>query len=625
MACAHKLATLGHEVTVFEARRKPGGLNEFGIAAYKTVDDFAQREVEYILGVGGISVEYGKRLGRQLKLGRLRQQHDAIFLGIGLGAVNDLGIKEDVTGVMNAIDYIAKLRQAPDLAKLPVGRRIVVIGGGMTAIDIASQTKRLGAEEVTIVYRRGPGDMKASSYEQELAQTDGVLIRHWLRPKKLLAANGRLTGVELEYTRVVRGKLEGTGETLRLPCDQLFKAVGQVLVVEDLMAGIGRLALEKGRIRADDEGRTSVAGVWAGGDCVAGGEDLTVAAVEAGKRAALSIDRYLRAGNSSRASQRYAWQHQKRHPGVDTMANLKTVFCGITSPNPFWLASAPPTDKQYNVERAFRAGWGGVVWKTLGEDPPIVNVNGPRYGAIHSSDRKVIGFNNIELITDRPLAVNLREIKEVKRNWPDRALVVSLMVPCEERNWEAILAQVEETDADGVELNFGCPHGMSERGMGSAVGQVPEYVEMVARWCKAHTRMPVIVKLTPNITDVRKPAEAAKRGGADAVSLINTINSIMAVDLDLMAPWPHTDGYATHGGYCGQGGQADRAQHGIGDRPRPGHAQLSDIRHRRHRNLARRGGVHGARGRQCAGMHSRDGVRVQDRRGDDLGPVELDG
>jgi dihydropyrimidine dehydrogenase (NAD+) subunit PreA len=233
------------------------------------------------------------------------------------------------------------------------------------------------------------------------------------------------------------------------------------------------------------------------------------------------------------------------------MADLSVNFVGIKAPNPFWLASAPPTDKEYNVVRAFRAGWGGVVWKTLGEDPPIVNVNGPRYGAWHSQDRRVMGFNNIELITDRPLEVNLREIKQVKRDWPDRALLVSLMVPCEEEAWKKILRQVEETDADGVELNFGCPHGMSERGMGSAVGQVPEYVEMVARWCKANSRMPVVVKLTPNITDIRKPAEAARRGGADAVSLINTINSVMAVDIDEMRPWPATDGYGTHGGYCG--------------------------------------------------------------------------
>ncbi len=234
------------------------------------------------------------------------------------------------------------------------------------------------------------------------------------------------------------------------------------------------------------------------------------------------------------------------------MVDLSASFVGIKSPNPFWLASAPPTDRKTNVERAFRAGWGGVVWKTLGEEgPPVVNVSGARYGAIYGPDRRVMALNNIELITDRDLEINLREIKEVKREWPDRALVVSLMVPCDEESWRKILARVEETECDGVELNFGCPHGMSERGMGSAVGQVPEYIEMVTRWCKAHTRMPVIVKLTPNVADIRHPAHAAKRGGADAVSLINTINSIMGVDLDAMAPVNPIDGKGTHGGMCG--------------------------------------------------------------------------
>jgi len=234
------------------------------------------------------------------------------------------------------------------------------------------------------------------------------------------------------------------------------------------------------------------------------------------------------------------------------MADLSTNFVGIKSPNPFWLASAPPTDKQYNVERAFEAGWGGVVWKTLGEaGPPVVNVNGPRYGAIWGADRRLLGLNNIELITDRDLEINLEEIKATKKNWPDRAVVVSLMVPCEEEPWKKILGRVAETGADGVELNFGCPHGMSERGMGAAVGQVPEYIQMVAEWCKQHTDMPVIVKLTPNITDIRRPAEAAMRGGADAVSLINTINSITSVDLDNFAPEPTIDGKGSHGGYCG--------------------------------------------------------------------------
>ncbi len=234
------------------------------------------------------------------------------------------------------------------------------------------------------------------------------------------------------------------------------------------------------------------------------------------------------------------------------MADIRNTFAGIKSPNPFWLASAPPTDKAYNVERAFKAGWGGVVWKTLGEaGPPLVNVNGPRYGAVWGGDRRLLGLNNIELITDRDLHVNLREIKQVKKDWPDRALVVSIMVPCEEAAWKKILPLVEETGADGIELNFGCPHGMSERGMGSAVGQVPEYIEMVTRWCKASTRMPVIVKLTPNITDIRFPARAAQAGGADAVSLINTVSSITSVNLDNFSPEPSIDGKGSHGGYCG--------------------------------------------------------------------------
>ncbi|HUB12857.1 MAG TPA: NAD-dependent dihydropyrimidine dehydrogenase subunit PreA [Acetobacteraceae bacterium] len=232
------------------------------------------------------------------------------------------------------------------------------------------------------------------------------------------------------------------------------------------------------------------------------------------------------------------------------MADLRTSFAGIRSPNPFWLASAPPTDKAYNVARAFKAGWGGVVWKTLGEDPPIVNT-ASRYGAVSYNGARIAGFSNIELITDRPLQLNLDEIKAIKRDWPDRAVVVSLMVPCAEQSWQRILALVEATGCDGVELNFGCPHGMSEREMGSAVGQVPAYVEMVTRWCKQHTRLPVIVKLTPNVTDILAPAAAAQRGGADGVSLINTVQSITGVDLDLMAPEPVVDGKGTHGGYCG--------------------------------------------------------------------------
>ncbi len=235
------------------------------------------------------------------------------------------------------------------------------------------------------------------------------------------------------------------------------------------------------------------------------------------------------------------------------MADLSSEFLGIKSPNPFWLASAPPTDKGYNVNRAFEAGWGGAVWKTLGQDPAVVNVNGPRYGVRHSNDRRVVGFNNIELITDRSLKVNLDEMRQIKKDWPDRALVASIMLPMEEKVWAEHVPMIEDTGADAFELNFGCPHGMSERGMGAAVGQVPEYLQRMAEWCKKYASIPVIVKLTPNVTNILLPARAAIAANADAVSLINTVNSIMRVDYDTLSMYPNTDGMGSHGGYCGEG------------------------------------------------------------------------
>jgi len=292
LACAHKLATLGHAVTLFEAREKPAGLNEYGIAAYKTPDGFAAREAAFILDVGGITLKTGVALGRDITLASLQDDYDAVFLGVGLGAVNALGIDtETLPGIEDAVAFIARLRQAAHPGDMAIGRRVVVIGGGMTAIDIASQAKRLGAEEVTIVYRRGAEAMNASRYEQELAQTDGVLIRHWLNPVELASRGGVTSGIIFEYTKVADGKLIGTGERLTLACDQVFKAIGQRL--DD--AAEDALVLKDGRISVDGERRTSLAGVWAGGDCVAGGDDLTVVAVEDGKQAALSIDRALRA------------------------------------------------------------------------------------------------------------------------------------------------------------------------------------------------------------------------------------------------------------------------------------------------------------------------------------------
>ncbi len=230
------------------------------------------------------------------------------------------------------------------------------------------------------------------------------------------------------------------------------------------------------------------------------------------------------------------------------MADLSVTMCGIKSPNPFWLASAPPTNTGDQIARAFDVGWGGAVWKTLGE--PVDNVYS-RYSSLDLNGQKMMGFNNIELITDRSLEVNLIEIQEVKRRYPDHALIVSLMVESNPQAWDEIIKQVEQAGADGIELNFGCPHGMSERGMGSAVGQVPEYTCDITGWAKASATVPVFVKLTPNITDIRVAARAAKNGGADAVSLINTINSITGVDLDSMIPRPVVGNKSSHGGYCG--------------------------------------------------------------------------
>jgi dihydropyrimidine dehydrogenase (NAD+) subunit PreA len=229
--------------------------------------------------------------------------------------------------------------------------------------------------------------------------------------------------------------------------------------------------------------------------------------------------------------------------------NLVTEICGIRSPNPFWLASAPPTNTGAQVRRAFEAGWGGAVWKTL-DFQPIVNVSS-RYGAVDYDGRKIMGFNNIELISDRTLEENLAEIREVKREFPDHALVVSLMVESNQESWHEMVKRVEDTGCDGLELNFGCPHGMSERGMGSAVGQVPEYTEMITSWVKEMAQTPVLVKLTPNISDIRAIGRAAQAGGADGLSLINTVNSIIGVDLDTFRPLPHVAGRGSHGGYCG--------------------------------------------------------------------------
>lgn len=293
LSCAHRLAVLGHDVVIYNRDDKLGGLNEYGIAAYKAVNDFAQREVEYILSIGGIEVRSGTSLGEDITLSELTDEYDAVFVGVGLGDVNALGVDgEDLSGVENAIDYIAELRQADDKTALPVGRKVVVIGGGMTAIDVAVQSKRLGAEQVDLVYRRGVAQMGASAYEQELAQTNGVTIHHLAQPLRVLGAKSA-EGVEFEKTVLDEsGTLKGTSETFSIEADIVFKAIGQRL--KDDLLDDGSIQMQNGKIVVDEDQATSLPGVWAGGDCVVGGDDLTVSAVQHGKLAAIAIDRHLR-------------------------------------------------------------------------------------------------------------------------------------------------------------------------------------------------------------------------------------------------------------------------------------------------------------------------------------------
>ena len=287
LACAHRLAMRGHDVVIYEASTKAGGLNEFGIAAYKSTDDFAAKEVDWLLKIGGITIETGKALGQGLNLSDLTSEFDAVFLSIGLGGVNDLAASgAEKIGVTDAVDFISLLRQTDDLKTLPIGRNVVVIGGGMTAVDAAVQSKLLGAENVTIAYRRGRDRMAASEFEQDLATSKGVRILYNLQPVAF-HGNGSVVEVEFEYTADTPNGLQGTGETMRIPADQVFKAIGQTLETSE------QLKIERGKIAVTGAGRTSVDGVWAGGDCALGGEDLTVTAVAEGRDAAEDIHQTL--------------------------------------------------------------------------------------------------------------------------------------------------------------------------------------------------------------------------------------------------------------------------------------------------------------------------------------------
>ncbi|MDC1015740.1 NAD(P)-dependent oxidoreductase [Candidatus Thioglobus sp.] len=296
ISCAHRLSVLGHNITVYDSKDKLGGLNEYGIAAYKSTNDFAQQELDYILDIGGINIQTGMELGKQITLEGLQKQFDAVFLGCGLGTVNQLNLEnENISGVIDAVEYIANLRQTSNKDELMVGKNIVVIGGGMTAIDIAVQSKLLGAEQVTIAYRRDKNAMAASEYEQTLAKKHDVQIQYNLSPKQLISDESNVSAIVFDVMSSQNdGSINATGESLTLKADVVFKAIGQKLVTEGLTDN--SLELEKGRIVVDENRKTSLTKVWAGGDCILDGDNLTVSAVQDGKLAAISINETLTQG-----------------------------------------------------------------------------------------------------------------------------------------------------------------------------------------------------------------------------------------------------------------------------------------------------------------------------------------
>ena len=487
---------------------------------------------------------------------------------MGLGRSRRLGVPgEGLDGVFDALAVLEPVVTG-EADGIALGRRVGVVGGGSTAMDAAAAAVRLGADEVTVFYRRSEAEAPAYPHAIELARSLGVRLRWLAAPVEISGAEGRVSGAVFDTMRLGPPDRSGRPAPRRVPRERFAVALDSVIVATgqeafELLVDDFSVGARGGRVVVDPAtGRTDNPRVWAGGDLVNGGREV-VNAVQEGKLAARSIASALGVatapqrpligsalgsvpgvGAGPARSVISAVPAPDRAPGV----SLATELAGIRSPNPFWLASAPPTNTGEMVARAFEAGWGGAVWKTVGE--PITNVSS-RLGSHDVDGRRMVGLSNIELISDRPIETNLAEIREVKRRFPDRAVVVSLMVESKPEAWHDIVRRVNDTGADGIELNCGCPHGMAERGMGSAVGQVPEYLEMITGWAKAAAEVPVLVKLTPNITDITVAARAAQQGGADGVALINTISSLVGLDLDTWETRPSVRGRGSHGGYSG--------------------------------------------------------------------------
>ena len=548
LACAAELRKAGVGVTLYDDALRAGGLADHGIVPWRMARGSVAMEAAEVERAGA-TLALGTAVGRDVDAADLLASNDALVLAVGLGRARPLEIAgEALPGVVDALDVIRSAIDPQPGASPVTGRRVGVVGGGSTAFDAAAAAVRLGADEVTLFYRRGEGECPAYPHAIDLARQLGVVIRWHTAPVEVLGAD-RVTGATFVAMRPGEPDASGrprpepvSGSMFEVGFDTLVRAVGQERpdAAEGVLAKLG-VPLRNGLAVADAAtGRTTDPKVWAIGDIASGGKEV-VNAVQAGKLAARSIIDALGLRTRIEPVRRAV---DATVPGVDLSVDL----AGIKSPNPFWLASCPISNNADMVSRAFDAGWGGAVWKTIGDQ--IRNVTA-RLGTFDYGGKRIVGINNIELISDRPADVNIAEIREVKKRYPDNAVVISLMVESSREAWHEIVAKCNDTGADGYELNFGCPHGMSERGMGAAVGQVPDYVQMITEWVMEKAEMPVLVKLTPNVTDIRFPGRAARRAGADGVALINTISSLIGVDLDTWAVLPDVRGKGSHGGYAG--------------------------------------------------------------------------
>jgi dihydropyrimidine dehydrogenase (NAD+) subunit PreA len=549
LAAAAELRKAGVAVTLYDEMPRPGGLADHGIVPWRMAAAAIAKEADEVVRAGAHLVT-DCRVGRDIDPEQLLADNDAVVVAIGLGRAHPLGVPgEDLPGVVDALDVIRHATGAAAAGTVaPIGKRVGVIGGGSTAFDAAAASVKLGADEVTLFYRRTEAETPAYPHAIDLARRLGITIR-WLTAPTAITGDGRVQAATFERMTLGEPDASGrrapvaiAGSAFTVELDTVIRAVGQGEPdgAHELLSALGVSEIG-GHGRADSAtGHTANPKVWAVGDITSGGAEV-VNAVQAGKLAAHSIVRELGLGARIEPVRRAV---DATLPGID----LSVDMAGIKSPNPFWLASCPISNNAEMVMRAFDAGWGGAVWKTIGD--PIRNVTA-RLGNFEYRGQRITGINNIELISDRPTDVNIAEIAETKRRYPDNAVIISLMVEARRESWHEILDKCNDTGADGYELNFGCPHGMSERGMGAAVGQVPDYVQMITEWVMEKAAMPVIVKLTPNITDIRFPARAARAANADAVSMINTISSLIGINLDTWAPYPDVRGKGSHGGYAG--------------------------------------------------------------------------